>query len=563
MNVSKIKHAVVPLLLLTHFLLGAVTISRLSPTYDEPPHIASGFAYWKMGEYRLNILDHPPFAKMFAAVPLLFMKPVLPVHHPSYANRQQYSFGNLFLYHNRLDAEKILSAGRIMILILSCLLGLAVFIWAQGIGGYAAGLVSLVLYVFSSNFIGHGTLVTTDVPLALFYFLSVYCLWRWFRNPTVARTVLCGVAAGFALGSKFSGVIISPVFIVLLILNPSQIKIKFSGLIFHIFVFFCSVFFVMLLLYRGNSIGLYLDGIEYLSGYMKRGWSTFMAGRHSLSGWRHYFAVTFLLKTPVGLLALLGLSAVFFRKAAREEKIFLLIPPLVFFAVASFSRIQIGHRHILPVYPFLFVWTGYSIKNLYDRKSRLVVSTASAILLLWYIFSCMSAHPWHLGYFNEIAGGPANGYKFLTDSNVDWGQGLKELGIWYKKNNPSVIYFSYFGTGDPHYYGIRYVPVGFVTHVPDEERQGDDIVPGGSERIFFAVSATNLQATYYSDREVFSFLKGIPPATLPANSIFVYDLTKNPDALRKLADIFGGFGNVKQMKYLEMRIKGLKRIGGK
>ncbi|MEW6042364.1 MAG: hypothetical protein AB1633_12670, partial [Elusimicrobiota bacterium] len=144
----------------------------------------------------------------------------------------------------------------------------------------------------------------------------------------------------------------------------------------------------------------------------------------------------------------------------------------------------------------------------------------------------VSIHPWHISYFNEFTGGSSNGYKFLTDSNVDWGQGLKELSKKYK-----TLFMCYFGTGDPHYYGIKYLPVGFVSNLKPQERQGDLIKPAKGEKVLFAVSATNLQATYFADKKIFFFLSSIKPEIV-AYSILVYDLTDKNRALSRLAQIY-------------------------
>ena len=182
-----IRILVIAVLIGIHFIIGLRTIYRLSPTYDEPLHLAAGYSYLRTGEYYLNIYDHPPLAEMIAALPLLVMKPTLLMQHPSWGAYQQYSFANLFLYHNRVDAERMLNSGRIMILILSCILGIMVYVWSAQLYGSAAGVCACVLYVFSSTFLAHGTLVTTDLTVVLFFFLTVYCFWRWFRNPASHR----------------------------------------------------------------------------------------------------------------------------------------------------------------------------------------------------------------------------------------------------------------------------------------------------------------------------------------------------------------------------------------
>ncbi|GAH54651.1 unnamed protein product, partial [marine sediment metagenome] len=139
----------------------------------------------------------------------------------------------------------------------------------------------------------------------------------------------------------------------------------------------------------------------------------------------------------------------------------------------------------------------------------------------------------HISYFNEFIGGPRNGYKYLSDSNIDWGEGLKELGKWYKGQKLKGIYLCYFGNADPHYYGIKYIPFGMVSQVLDEERTGDKILFSDNDRIVVAISITNLNSTYYSEKGIFDWLKKYKPDKIIAHSIFIYELINRGDLLRE------------------------------
>ena len=157
-------------------------------------------------------------------------------------------------------------------------------------------------------------------------------------------------------------------------------------------------------------------------------------------------------------------------------------------------------------------------------------------LVGWMFLSTWMARPYFLPYFNEVIGGSANGYQYFSDSNVDWGQGLKEL-----KDNLSEedlqrgIFLSYFGVVDPHVYGIRYVNVGSDAIVPRRDDSGHaDVHP-----VKFAISATNYQSTYYRDKELFSWLSSRKPEKVIGHSILLYDFSKDSDALRTLRVLSG------------------------
>jgi hypothetical protein len=141
------------------------------------------------------------------------------------------------------------------------------------------------------------------------------------------------------------------------------------------------------------------------------------------------------------------------------------------------------------------------------------------LLVVWYMGASLSIHPHYLAYFNEFAGGPSNGYKFLVDSNLDWGQDLKGLGRYMKEHRIPQISLSYFGTDTPKRYGIDY------SWLPSVELENP--TPGRFERApggWVAISATNLQGVYFLNKRLFASLKNRTPEAVIGYSIFVYYL---------------------------------------
>lgn len=536
--------AVVVLLCAVHLALGWSAIKVLSPTYDEPVHLAAGYSFLKTGDYRMDSFAHAPFAQLWAALPQLVIKPLLPVQHPYWneIGRYSYPFADLFLYKNRIDAEKILNSGRAMVLLLSLALGLAIYLFSRELFGGGAALGALFLWSFAPFFLANGTLVTTDLALTLFYFLSLYLFWQWWnssrRNGGVSPlwTLLLGGSIGCALVSKHSAVALFPVMGGILLHYVAGERARVRRPVIEITVLGLSVVFMLLLVYRFSPLSeYYLPGMKKVMGEVAGGRSAFLMGDYSTSGWVCYFPVVFLLKTPLPLLLLLAVTPFVRRLWRRETILFLLWPAVLFFLISCCSTVQIGHRHILPVYPFLIVWAS----GLYPlMKEKKIFVAAGIILMAWYAGSTLRVRPWYVSYFNELAGTGDKGYTYLTDSNVDWGQGLKALAGYLKEQNVSGIYLSYFGTGDPHYYGIAYRPVGFVDNIgfplTSGHRDGDPVDFTRQPRVLFAISATNLQATYYADKKVFAWLKEIPPEAVIAHSILVYDLSRHPEQYRKL-----------------------------
>jgi hypothetical protein len=222
-------------------------------------------------------------------------------------------------------------------------------------------------------------------------------------------------------------------------------------------------------------------------------------------------------------------------------------PPAVYFLLACVSKTQIGYRHILPVYPFLIVAAAVGAVWLWRQAwGKSVV----AVLGIWMAASALRCHPDYLAYFNEAVGGPDGGYRCLVDSNLDWGQGLKPLAASLRRMGNPPVFLSYFGVADPAYYGIRYAPLAPITNV---DRHEGMVRPQGSDRVLFAVSVTNLQATYYADHSLFDWLKTRRPLLAAGRSIFLYDLTDDADGIRRLAGVLDVAGDPADAGWLRSR----------
>jgi hypothetical protein len=240
---------------------------------------------------------------------------------------------------------------------------------------------------------------------------------------------------------------------------------------------------------------------------------TFLLGQLSDRGFPHFFAVTFALKTPLALVVLLGLSAFAAPRLRWRVAAFVWLPVVVYVAFTFTRGLQIGHRHLLPIYPFLFVAAG--------RAAALGGRVRPVVLLLmaWYAMGTLAIHPHYLAYFNELGGGPRNGYRLLVDSNLDWGQDLKGLRDWMKARGVPRIKLSYFGSADPAYYGIDADNLpGY--RAPHPVRVTREVRPGD----VLAVSATNLQGVYLDaeDRPLMERLRRSTPIDQVGYSILIY-----------------------------------------
>lgn len=185
--------------------------------------------------------------------------------------------------------------------------------------------------------------------------------------------------------------------------------------------------------------------------------SSYFMGEYSVQGRVGYFPLAFAIKTPIATMLLLaaGIAAIVrHRPLLRQEPI--LLAGLTLFALAyGFaalgSHVNIGHRHILPLYPVVCVLAGAPARWWSHRPARWLIGASVA----WLVAANLWIHPHYLSYFNELIGGPANGHKYLADSNIDWGQDLKRLAEYAQERPQEPIQLAYFGSADPAAYGVN------------------------------------------------------------------------------------------------------------
>ena len=513
-------------------LLGRALIRASSPTYDEPVHLAAGYTDLVDGRYRLNALDHPPLGEMWAALPLLGRRLDRFSATPAWLDGQVYHFGDLFLYHNRVLPEAMLDSARTWALVtLTFLVALALVLWAWHLEGPSAGWGAAAALGFCVPWFSNAALVTTDAPAAALFF--IVCALLAAPRRTAGTWALAGTAAGAALAAKFNMILLPPLVGFALVTESRAEKLcrpRSRDVVLAV----TAALFVLAAVYRFSFVSLWAEGLSATLSRLSSGRSAYLHGSWSSEGWWWYFPATLLLKTPLALLLLGALGALAALRRPRAEAAWLLIPPAGYFVAALTSKTQIGYRHLLPLYPFLCLWAGLGAAWLWKRGRASRVALAA--LLLWLAGSVVSQSPYSLAYFNELARG--HGERWLSDSNLDWGQDLPALaGALAARGNPAVV-LSYFGAGDPQAYGIKYVPLAFISNV---ERTGNAALAPGAP-LYFAISETNLVGTYFKNHELFDWLHSRAPAAVPGGSIFLYDLTGDAEGRKILGTLLAGAG---------------------
>ncbi|MCS7151373.1 MAG: glycosyltransferase family 39 protein [Endomicrobia bacterium] len=412
---------------------GFKVINRLSPTYDEPVHLIQGYAYLKTGSMDIIYLDdHPVLAKILSAIPLMFLKPqpVLYTNHIYWQNRQRYLFANLMLYYNNYSAEKLLNFGRKMMIILSALFVIPFYIIISKNINKTSAMIACLLYCFNTSIAAHSCLITQDMIASIFYFLCIYGFLKYIITKNVIEMLICSLFTGVMMVTKYSVVVLLFTYVVLLSYFWYKKIIKFNEILKFCIFIISGIVIVGMIVYNVNFLDLFY-GLEKVIYLTQQGRSTYFFGKFSTKGFLLYFPILFCLKTELPLLLVFIMSVVkFFHDVVKKkdtiEDTIVFVSIFIYIIISSFSKMQIGHRHLLPVYP-LIIWQSCKLATF--KKIR----TIYYLIIIWNAFVSAKAYPWYISYFNEIIGGSENGWKHYTDSNIDWGQGLKELSIWIKK----------------------------------------------------------------------------------------------------------------------------------
>ena len=555
---------------LTFASLSFYSASRKSATFDEPLHLVAGYAALAHGDYRVDP-THPPFARLWATLPWLGLDvPGLdrtPIDRasPSRWLPQGVAFASRFLYADR-GADRLLQAGRSMVLVWGVILGVLLFNWTREWLGFRFAVLALCFYTVSPNIAAHASLVTTDLPVTCFIFGAVYFLWRTNRHATAANVGGLAVCCALAVVTKFSGLLLAPILAVLLVLCVLQSSMR-PALAALLAAVVAAVAYGAIWATYGfrfapsDSPGWlfeplpspaafqpaidWVDAHRLLPNAFSQGLSislvasrtqaVYLFGEYSNTGWWYYFPLAFLFKTPVSVLLLLGVGLYAciarVRRLGLTNELFAVIPIAIFMAFAMNSGINIGVRHILPIYPFVILIAAAGTAELataMGRRGQLAVAALT-------VFCCVqfaSVFPNTLTFFNVLVGGPRQGIRYLADSNIDWGQHLTLLKDWMEENGVEHVNLAYFGTADPRYYGLR------CTYLPGTPELNaiaiqKPVLPG-----YVALSVNMLTGQYLRPewRLYYKGFRELRPVADLGHSIRVYWVERWPAETRALHD---------------------------
>jgi hypothetical protein len=493
-----------------------LSIRRETQTWDEACHIFAGYSYWTRGDFAVNP-EHPPLVKLLATLPLLGLQLHVPAHPKAFSKEDDFTSATQFVYSN--DAEKIVLRSRLGASLLTLLLAILLFAAAREMFGMGPAFIALALFVFEPTILGHGALVTTDLGLSCLLFAAVYAFYRYLNRPSPVRLVITGLAAGLALAAKHSGILVFPILLVLALFElfkpkegifdaPAQARNPMLQQGTRLTVALVAIAAIAILVlwasygFRSQprpgfdaqqQVAEYAARLKhptqaklisafarwrllpeaYLYGLADVGITaefsrTYLLGTIYPHGKWFYFPVAFAIKSSLAFLLLLCAVPIVVatnRVGHLRQVVYMGAPAFLYLLVAMTSGMNIGIRHILPVYPFLMVLAGWAAWKLID--SRRSLGCVVVALLVFSFVSSLRAFPVYLAYSNELWGGPSHTYKYLSDSNADWGQQLKATKNYLDSRRADHCWFAYFAdvVADPKYYGIPCKPLTTIASV--------------------------------------------------------------------------------------------------
>lgn len=482
---ARILWGTVVALIAVQSLLVVLTIHRASPTFDEGNHSFAAYMMLHTGDYGLNP-EHPPLVKYLAALPTLGRDLWIPENKNRSFKTEAYVDGGEWLARNDGDRNQLIFHMRLAAGVLVPLLALVVFLMARECFGDWAALTALALVVFDPNILGNAALVTTDIGISLFFVAATWCFYRYVKQPTLTRLLVAAIVAGLLLATKHSAILFAPMMLLLIGYEVAaaprgtrrRTALRLGGA-------FCTIVVIGVLVlwsFYGfryaarpaplkmsttladwvapvgafdsavvNAIGrMHLLPESYLIGMvdvrrMADHYPTFIFGRNWPHGVWWYFPSVFAIKTTLGLLALtlVAVLAIAMRKLKlSREVVFVLVPALVYFITAIVFGMNIGSRHLLPFYAYLFILAGAAAAAVARSSRRWFI--ACAVLVAAHVVSSMTVYPNFMAYANEAFGGPAKLPMLLSDANIEWGQQLFQVKQWQDRHPNEECWFAYF-----------------------------------------------------------------------------------------------------------------------
>jgi len=543
----------VPFVLLAVFAMQSFWfINTQSMTYDEPAHIIAGVDAWRHGRFE-HWNDHPPLGRLWLTLPIKDLD-------TNFVWRQMPS-------GYRIDSmqpgpEEMAARTRPMNTLLGIFLGLALWFAARRLFSEGSANVALALFTFTPSLIANFSVATTDGIGTLFIFLVAWQLVRWRHEPNWFQTALLGLALGGLLLAKFyAPPLVLFALVLMLILKPEGYSLRplqwnwkptLAALLLALVVLWSGYFFHVSHFKVGDGqatatfpnrclktwatksqlhlnlivpAGEFFEGLREIAFSNKHGRPAWFFGKiYPTGGIKLYYPAAIILKWPTVLLALLlAVLLLGVRRVCRApgDLLVMCMFALVFLLFALRSHYDIGERHILPLYPFALLIAGSVWEHVIARKAKWGIDirtwsgyktinfnvVALLLVLALNAADALRPAPDYLAYFNILVR-PQNSWYYLTDSNLDWGQGLISVREYEFKHPNQPVKLAYFGSVNPALYGVR----------------ADELAPNGPVTGKVVIGASALTGQVLPDPNSYRWLLPYKPTEMLDRSMFVYEV---------------------------------------
>jgi len=392
-------------------------------------------------------------------------------------------FGKVFVYGGANDADAMLFAGRLGQILLTLLTGVVIVFWThRATGQDSAAVIALAVWVFNPVALAYGHVANTDIGVAFGITLSAFLFSQLAEEPTVKYALMSGVATGLAMSMKYTTLLLAPTYLILSVMAWRRSNLSISNIGKLAAVFFIAGWCVALVVFwpfaspapapTQTDLTLFdvpgwfktlrpllvpsglFKGLAIAMAHSKIGTDSYLMGQWSRGGWWYYFPLAFLFKTPVAYVILVVSGFLLFVPkvtTARLSEFVTWLGAGVYLFWTMSSGINIGVRHLLPMMSLLSVGIGCAFSRLTDRWLR----CTTLGLIGWQAVVVLAAYPFYIQFFSEAVGGARNGYKYLIDSNYDWGQDARRLRNFLQDNGIDHIYLDYFG----NQFSIEYLKI--------------------------------------------------------------------------------------------------------
>ncbi len=489
-------------------------------TVDEPSHIVSSILYWE-GNDNLKPRDMPPLIKLIAgwrAGGAGFR--LVEETHEAWRLRHEWLLAQDMVARTpqRL-LQPALAQSRLPLLVFPMGTALLLWWWSRTLFGPLAAMVSLLLFLLEPTALGHAPLFKNDHAAAFTYLLFWYCAWRHWRSPGWLTAIALAFGLALACTAKLSMLVLLPITAAILVVRRCRAGFVVAPLVWLLLVAAC----------QGELRWLYgipfpahiYDGAVSLFGNTQgKVISVYLLGKVRPQGHWAYFLVAAAVKAPEVLLVLVGAgAAILLVRAARGkvavEDLLWILPGPLYFALASLTPLQFGFRLVLPALPFAILIGGVALQASGRSRFRLLGFIAPALMAT----ALVAHYPHYISYFNVLSGGPRNALRYLSDSNIGWGQDLRFLKRYVQENKVPRLYVSYFGF-DSVYAHLREDEVVWIQPpygaLPEKQYQ-----PGPG---LYAISSSLLTGQFFATewRDYYKAFRDRKPIAYAGNSIYIY-----------------------------------------